>query len=277
MTDTLGDRMKTYERYLPQKAINGLPIVLRLDGRAFHTWSKGLQRPFDPSLAQAMKDTTAYLVQETNALCGYTQSDEISLLLLTTHSQQQHYFDGKIQKLISVSAAEATLFFHQRKQSLPFPERQQHLNAYFDCRFFQVPTISEAVNYFFWREQDAIRNSVAMLCQSHFSLKALQGKNTPIMKQMLLEKGIDWLKIPSYHQSGSFFQSQSIEARFTPESLAELPAKHHAHSNPEATYTRKKVVELDFDRLQDLSNPEQVLFEKAHPELKAQQTTGETK
>jgi tRNA(His) guanylyltransferase len=277
MTDILGDRMKTYERFLPQRAINGLPIILRLDGRAFHTWSKGLQRPFDPALAQAMKDTTAYLVQAISALCGYTQSDEISLLLFSTNPQQQHYFDGKIQKLVSVSAAEATLFFHQCKQTLPFPERQQRLNAYFDCRFFQVPTIPEAVNYFFWREQDAIRNSVAMLAQHHFPLKALQGKNTSIMKQMLLEKGIDWLKTPTYHQSGSFFQSQSIEVPLTAEALAELPAKHHAHTHPESTYTRKKVVELDFDRLQDLTNPEQVLFEKAHPELKAHPSNGESR
>jgi tRNA(His) guanylyltransferase len=143
--DDLGDRMKGYEMAeAGRMLIKTLPIMIRLDGKAFHTFTKGLKRPYDERLSTLMANTTKYLVEQTNALVGYTQSDEISLVLYSDDPLTQVYFDGRIQKLTSVVASMTTMYFNKFMASA-LPEKADKV-ALFDCRVWNVPTLEEAAN-----------------------------------------------------------------------------------------------------------------------------------
>jgi len=163
---TIGDRMKLLEgEEAKRKFMPVLPICVRLDGKSFHSFCKGLKRPFDKRLSELMVDTTKFLVEESNALVGYTQSDEITLIIYSEDYKSQVYFDGRIQKIVSVLSSAATAFFNS-KLSEYLPEKANLLPK-FDCRAWQVPNKVEAVNVLVWREQDAIKNSISMAAQQH--------------------------------------------------------------------------------------------------------------
>ncbi len=261
-TDSLSARMKAYEHDLTYRFSAGLPVILRLDGRGFSRWITGLKRPFDERLAQMMQATTRYLVQTTGAVCGYTQSDEISLILYSTSERQPIYFDGKREKITSLTAVEASLFFEKHKQTVDFPEFQQQKTAMFDCRSFQVPTPTEAINYLIWREQHAVKNSIATVARHYFPLEALYHKSGLQMKAMLRSKEVCWEHFSLHHRYGSYFQRRAFEQTFSEEERQHLPPQHHARTHPAATYTRYRVVNLNLERLQDLHNAESVIFEK---------------
>lgn len=174
MTDALGDRMKLYEQAeAGRAALPLLPVCLRLDGRSFSAWTRGLQRPFDPRLSALMIEVTTKLVEETGALVGYTQSDEISLVLYSDDPKSELWFAGKLQKLTSVAASFATAHFNARVPAL-LPERSGRL-ACFDCRAWTVPSLEEAANVLVWREVDATKNSVSMAAREFYSHRALHG------------------------------------------------------------------------------------------------------
>jgi len=193
--ESLGDRMKMYERAEAGRQLLPLvPACVRIDGRAFSRWTRGLTRPYDEDMVRCMVETTRFLVQEANALIGYTQSDEISLILYSSHPQSQLMFNGKIQKLASVLASAATATF---ASLLPehLPDRVGQL-AMFDARVWNVPTLEEAANVLLWRELDATRNSIQMAADAIFSHKQLHQKSTSQMQEMLFEKGINWMYVP---------------------------------------------------------------------------------
>ncbi len=257
MSESFSRRMRAYEKTFLSQARTDQPCILRLDGRAFHRFTQGLPDPFDARLAQLMQATTAYLVEITHAVCGYTQSDEISLVLWARKPGEQLYFGGKIHKLISVTAAEATLYFHQAKQTLDLPEKQLHYPVHFDCRFLQVPTATEAVNYLRWREQEAQRNSVAQLARQHFDRKSLLHKNTAELKNLLRQHRTPWETLSEHAQRGTFFQTQITEVSFEPTQTS-LPPKHHGHT--QKSYFRRQVQALDIKDLQHLEDPESFFF-----------------
>lgn len=209
--DALGDRMKGYERLRTDaKCIPSLPIYIRLDGRGFSNFTRYMERPYDKSMSQLMTDTTKYLVEEFNATIGYTQSDEISLVLLNT-SQSSCAFNGKIQKLTSTIAASATAYFNANfssvfgKTTLNFSPRLPT----FDCRVFEVPNWGEAANAILWRYLDAKKNSVQMLAQSIFSHRELQNLHTSkVLDKMLVEKNVDWNTYPEFFKTGVFIANQ---------------------------------------------------------------------
>ena len=158
----LGDRMKQWEFVeTSRKAMRGLPLLARLDGRSFHTYTRGLDRPFDTRLSRCMLGTMEYLVKETHALTGYVQSDEITLLWdVDVNSESQFLFDGKFQKLVSVLAGMASAKFSRLANK--FLPLKDELLPVFDCRVWQVPTKAEAANVFLWRELDATKNAISM-------------------------------------------------------------------------------------------------------------------
>lgn len=215
MNDELGNRMKDqYEnrtRYLiPRRTYT----ILRLDGKAFHTYTKGLNRPFDNSLMQDMNNAVIAMLGEIQgAVFAYTQSDEISVLLTDFEKESTSaWFDGNLQKMTSVAASIMTAEFnkyriirHQIKafdgltqlkvlvgNGNVFVQQYPSKSAYFDCRVFTIPDRTEVMNYFRWRQQDCIRNSVSMVAQSHFSHKELHGKSQRDMHDMLHTKGVNW-------------------------------------------------------------------------------------
>src|SRR5579859_3955752 len=158
MNDDLGDRMKRYESAEAGRRLMPLvPALARLDGRAFHSFVRGLERPYDRRLSDLMIDTATFLVRETNAVVGYTQSDEITLAWVAEEFEARIFFDGRVQKMASVLAALCTAHFNRRLPACLPPEYADRLPV-FDCRVWSVPTLEEAANTFVWRERDATMN-----------------------------------------------------------------------------------------------------------------------
>lgn len=199
--DKFGDRMKGYENTFRMKLPKRMPVIIRIDGKAFHTYTKGMEKPFDKDLTYAMWETCKYLAQNImGCKLAYTQSDEISLLLtnydkLTTES----WFDNNLQKIVSVSASLATAKFNEIMRE-EYPENQF---ALFDARAWVLPK-DEVCNYFLWRQQDATKNSISMVAQANFPHNQLQCLNGDQMQDKLfLEKGINWNDIPAWQKRGA--------------------------------------------------------------------------
>lgn len=225
--DSLGDRMKSYyeDRYrinLPRRT----NILLRIDGKAFHSYTKGLKRPFDTGLSDDMDATTKFLCENIQgAKLGYVQSDEISILVTDYDKlDTSPWFDNNLQKMCSISSSLATAKFNQlrmqrRFRSLNVDSEEHGITAYdmtisndvldgkiamFDSRVFIIPEAEEVVNYFIWRQQDATRNSISMAAQSMFSHKQLQGKSGSQMQEMMFtEKGVNWNDYPTRFKRGA--------------------------------------------------------------------------
>src|SRR5438552_1942629 len=189
MNDTLGDRMKQYESAeAGRRLMPLLPALARLDGRAFHSFVRGLERPYDKRLSDLMIDTATFLVRETNADVGYTQSDEITLAWHSDNHDTQIFFDGRIQKMTSMLAALGSAHFNRRLPAYLSGEYAERLPL-FDARVWSVPTLEEAANTFLWRELDATKNSVSMAARAYYPHAELHDKNGSEMKELLWQKG----------------------------------------------------------------------------------------
>jgi len=264
--DQLGDRMKQYEQVeAGRRLLPLLPICCRIDGKTFHTFCRGLKRPYDGGFCDLMRQTAKYLVKETQANMGYCQSDEISLVWYSNDYKSKIFFDGKVQKMNSVLASYATGFFNANlAQYLPNKEGQI---AAFDCRVWQVPTLMEAANMFVWREKDATRNSVEMAAQNYFSHKILHKKSNSEMQDMLHEKGVNWNDYPAFFKRGTYIQKRVTSRKFTTDELDKLPEKHDARKNPDLMIERTDVVMLDMPPITKISNRIEVILFGAEPIL----------
>lgn len=262
---SLGDRMKWYEKRYAHHMMPMIPVIARVDGRSFHSFTKGLTRPYDERLSRLMIETTKFLVEQTNARCGYTQSDEISLVWLAEDPSAEIFFDGKLSKMCSVVGSLTSVYFNRICGEF-LPEKR-HLMPVFDNRVWEVPVLYEACNYFIWREQDATRNSIQMAAQSVFSHKDIQGKNNSELQEMLFsEHGINWNDYPSFFKRGTYVRRRVVEERgFTASELAALPPKHHAHQNPDLKVKRTVVMAEEFPQLTQMINREEVIFHGEEP------------
>lgn len=204
--DNLGARMKEYENSYSSRAMNYLPLLARIDGKTFHNWTKGLEKPFDRTFINIMQAVANYLVIETNAVIGYTQSDEISLCWNQNELNSQFFMGGKFNKLNSILASMTTALFNDLASNLLKGRKL----AFFDCRTWQVPNQIEAANYFVWRENDAARNSISMLAQSHFSHKQLHKKSQRDMHEMLHEKGVNWNNLEDELKRGTYIRRNGL-------------------------------------------------------------------
>lgn len=226
--DAIGDRMKGYENcyriYMPRRSA----VVVRLDGRSFHTFTKGFARPYDELFASCMWETAQKLCENVGGCrFGYTQSDEITLILADWENPKtEPWFGNNLQKIVSVSASMATLFFNKNFVNLyakevshfydsngnyesdEFKVLQTHNNAFynkmavFDSRAFIIPR-EEIFNVLYWRQLDCKRNSIQLLGQANFSHSQLQNKNSDEIQEMLFqEKGINWANEPEWFKNG---------------------------------------------------------------------------
>lgn len=226
--DALGDRMKKYEGITRDHLIPRMPVIIRLDGKAFHTFTRGFTKPFDHVMMQSMQETMKLLCENIQGcVLGYTQSDEISLVLVDYQNLNScSWFDNRIQKIASVSASMATLYFN--KAFLQFVSRYSHLalvdslsatcehanmldvynaaiqrGALFDSRVFNIPK-EEVTNCILWRQNDATRNSIEAVGQAYFSRSQLHGKSCNQIQDMLMtEKGINWNDFRTDEKRGS--------------------------------------------------------------------------
>lgn len=236
-TSDLANRMKEYEkrnRYYLQRR---LPVIIRLDMRAGHTYTRGFQRPFDEVFMKTMQETAKYLCENVmNCKIAYVQSDEISLLLIDYEKlNTEPFFEYRVDKLCSITASMATMAFNKlfsdNTQDFLYnccydPKTENYgdevvkgkeqdyeratqiymkrlYNAMFDARAFNIPK-EEVTNNFYWRQLDASRNSIQMVGHANFSHKELQNKSCNDIQDMLMtQKGINWNDFPTYQKRGS--------------------------------------------------------------------------
>ena len=250
--DDLGTRMKEYEKRNQYYLQKRTPVAIRVDGRSFHTFTKGFKRPFDDVLIKTMQETAKYMCENMgNAKFAYVQSDEITIILVDYDTLETDcWFNYRTDKLCSISASMATMAFNKffKKNAENYiqncatdyetdglygkgtPEYQLceiyqkavEKGAMFDARCFNIPK-EEATNLIYWRQLDAIRNSIQMVGQANFSHKELQNKSCNMIQDMLNEqKGINWNDYPTVCKRGtavikdgsSFYTGSSLENRW---------------------------------------------------------------
>lgn len=227
--DDLGNRMKTFYEQIPKtKLMRRTPVIIRIDGKAFHTFTRGFKRPFDEILIKTMQETTKYLCENIQGcVLGYTQSDEITLVLVDYQRfESSAWFDYEIQKICSISASMATMafnkFFAKNVNSYEFSDetwseelktfdtsradvykKALEKGAMFDARVFNIPK-EEVTNCVYWRQLDASRNSIQMVGQANFSHKELHCKTcNDIQDMLMLQKNINWNDFPTHQKRGT--------------------------------------------------------------------------
>jgi tRNA(His) 5'-end guanylyltransferase len=201
---SLGDRMKLYEAETRIVIQPHAYTILRLDGRAFHTYLRNAEKPFDHVFIEDMAWLTQRLCKEVSGTTlAYTQSDEISMLIQNLREETESWFGGKLQKLVSVTAATAASLLTARRWDIDRVLAGDFKPIAFDCRVFSLPTLDEVNNYFMWRQRDAIRNSIQMAAQAQFSHKALQNLNSQqLIEKLRSEAGIEWDAYPLEARQG---------------------------------------------------------------------------
>lgn len=215
MPDSLGDRMKRYENSFRITLPRRMPVIIRVDGRAFHTFTRGFKRPFDEIMTQTMRRVAIDLSKEVaGCKMAYVQSDEISLLVTNDDTiDTEPWFGNGLQKLVSITSSIATRSFNHwynvitGEEKLTADDRkkyEQRLDgATFDSRAFILPD-TEVANYFLWRQQDATRNSIEACAQSMFSQKELHGKNCNTLQDMMMtQHGFNWNNLPTHQKRGA--------------------------------------------------------------------------
>ena len=227
--DDLGTRMKEFYEQVPKfKLYRRTPVAIRIDGKAFHTFTRGFQKPFDEILIKTMQETMKYLCENIQGcVLGFQQSDEITLILVDYKKlNSDAWFDYEVQKICSIAASMATMAFNRFFERNVMETCQIDLlqeygietypaqlcdtyckaidkGAMFDCRVFNIPK-EEVTNLIYWRQLDASRNSIQMVGQANFSHKELQGKScNDIQDMLMLQKGINWNDFPTYCKRGS--------------------------------------------------------------------------
>lgn len=226
-TSDLAKRMKEYEKAGQRYLTRRTPILLRLDGSHFHTFTKNFKKPFDDVLIKTMQETAKFLCENImGATIAYTESDEITVLLVDYKKiTSQTWFDNRQNKIESIAASMCTMafnkffaknvkeFIYNNGENFEVNSEEYKLyetykkavkrGAYFDCRAFNIPK-EEVTNNFYWRQLDASRNSIQMVGQANFSHKELQNKSCNDIQDMLMtQKGINWNDLPTYQKRGS--------------------------------------------------------------------------
>lgn len=205
----LGNRMKRYEEVPKTLLVRRMPAIIRVDGKAFHSFTKGMTKPFDEELKNAMVAATKELCREIQgAKIAYSQSDEISILVIDYEKiGTDAWFDYQVQKMASVSASIWSAYMNEFIR--PYTKKI----ALCDSRVFNLPK-EEVNNYFLWRQQDATKNSISMVAQSLFSHGSLQGLSGPKMQEkMFQEKGINWNNLPTWQKRGLCVTKQEIKKK----------------------------------------------------------------
>ena len=230
--DDLGTRMKTFYEEIPKsKLMRRTPVAIRVDGRSFHTFTRGFNVPFDDILIKTMQETMKYLCENIQGcVLGYTQSDEITLILVDYKKlTSSAWFDYEVQKICSIAASMATMAFNESfskiysklyRGKIEHGENVDELvktyafkagKAMFDARCFNIPK-EEVANLIYWRQLDATRNSIQMVGQANFSHNELQNKSCNDVQNMLLtQKNINWNDLPTYQKRGSCCVKKEIE------------------------------------------------------------------
>jgi len=262
--DTFGDRMKFYERAeTSRRFLPLLPVVARLDGRGFSKFTKGMNRPYDERMSRCMTETAKYLCDKTDALISYNQSDEISLAWYSDSIDSQIFFDGKIQKMVSVLAGMTSVCFFENYKSI-FGDKAININMlpHFDARVFQLPTKTELANTFLWRERDATKNAISMAASSMYSHNQLHKKSGSDMQEMMFQAGTNFNDYPAFFKRGTFVRRELVDVELTDEQYTMIPEAHRPNG---MTVKRHRMIEIDMPSFSTVTNRAGVIFDKEDP------------
>jgi tRNA(His) guanylyltransferase len=237
------EQIKQLEARYDQAMDTSKFIIVRLDGKSFHTWTRGLHKPFSTQLQDCFDSTTRALMRETGVVLGYTQSDEMSLLF--SPHVKSFPFDGRVNKVNSVFTSMATAMFYDEVRD-NFDEPRPL--AFFDCRCYDADE-AYAWASLKWREADAVRNSVQALAQSYYPQSKLHKQKTHDLLAMIEAAGDNWWQYPSRCKYGAYFIRAIEERKFTQFELDQLPEKHHARMDPSHTFKRSVIKRAPFDQI----------------------------
>ncbi len=202
----LGNRMKRYEESYKDKLTPRMPVIIRCDGRAFHTLTRSFDKPFDEAFLGSMRIAMANTSKQMDGFkLAYHQSDEVSFLITDFDTlDTQGWFGYEVNKLVSISAALMTINFYKALK-FEYGKSINNLSPVFDARAFNVP-VDDVENYFLWRAKDWNRNSLQMYAQSIFSHKQLHKKNREDIHNMLYDAGKNWTTdLTSSQRNGTFY------------------------------------------------------------------------
>lgn len=268
---SLGDRMKAYEEVTTNRTlVERLPIYVRLDMRAGHTFCRGLEKPFDERYSRTMRETTSYLVEKTGAILGYCQSDEISLVY---EDSTKIPFGTRLFKLESVLASMCTSSFVLNGIKNGLSGKIEKTVPSFDCRVCNLPDMDEASNMIFWRIRDSIKNSITLLSLEYFSNKEIHGKNSDEKCMMLWEKyHVDYgARLCEGYRYGFFFRREPYDKVLAPEEIKRIPEKNLEKlkcTDGKYSATRSHVVAFELEMLPEyIKNRTGVLFYREKPVL----------
>lgn len=268
MKDEFGDRMKGYEGVEAKRRLSGGPVCARIDGRSFSKFTKNFERPYDPIVAVAMGYACAVLVDKTKANIGFVQSDEISLVWDVPEEGSQMIFDGRVQKLTSVTASLASMAFASALIQQGCAEIVLNKLPHFDSRVWAVPSRVEAANTILWRSQDARKNGVSSAARAHMSAKQMHGLNQLEMIEAMKERGVDYhTAYPVPHRHGVYFKRQTVERTLSDKDWNSIPEPHRPPRDQ--LVTRTEIKELDIEYFGDVENRVGVIFDGEDPIIRA--------
>lgn len=261
--DALGDRMKLLERMEGDRILMpGLPIMVRLDGKGFSKFTRGMSRPFHAPMTRAMIETARYLVEQTHADFAYTQSDEITLGFLPPADPKDSLYRSRVQKLTSIFASMATAKFNF-EVATHMPEYFKRHPA-FDARVFNMPTLADMADCVLFRALDCAKNSITMAASAFYTHKELLGQSSAEKHEMLYAKGVFWADYPDSFKNGTYLRRETVEVSLTPEQIEKIPSQHRSAVSSK----RRKVVEVLMPPFARIANPVEVLFSQATPVLR---------
>ena len=263
--ESLGERMKSYEMvHTETYLVPKVPVYVRIDGRAFHTFTRGLDKPFDQDFAWTMKETTKHLHAKTNAFISYVQSDEISLCYLEPSKMP---FETRLFKLESVLAGMASSAFCVYGLKTKLKDRIEKFIPHFDCRVCQMP-LEEIPSMLLFREHDCLKNAITLVALEHFSNKQIHKKNGDEKIAMLKGIGVDFDKdIDEDFRHGAWFKRVVFEKELDEESLAKIPEKQRKFdADGKMRVIRSEVRQIKFGMpLSNMANKNDVILNGAEP------------
>lgn len=253
--DTLGDYCKAMERVeTDRRAPVGQPIYVRIDGARFSAFTRGMRRPFDERMSRSMVDATKAIMAAYHCEIGYTQSDEISLVLFNPEHETHH--GGKFQKLVSRLASKATAAFTIAALGNGLDEFVRRQPPEFDARAHAVPDLAAAAKVLWWREIDATKNAVSMAASTVCSHRELMGKTQSERLAMAAARGVDFDAYPAFFRRGTFVRRILEMRELSADELARIPERHR----PSGPVPRHRLVEMDMPPLRSIEDKVAALF-----------------
>lgn len=251
-------RVAMWESNQSVRFMPGLPILLRFDGSSFSLFTKDLNRPFDQRLTDLMIETAKFVTDLTNARLALVGSDEITILLYEEKENSQTIYNGRYEKLLSELSSQISVFFN-KQLSKYLPEKSE-ASPYFDAKAWQVPSLEEAANCFWVREESITRNAITMAALAYYSSPELNGVSGPQKQELLFQKGINFNDYPVSFKRGVYIQKRKELKKFSTEEIAKLPLKHIARTNPDLMIERKTLRVLEFPIFKTIKNKTNVLI-----------------